>query len=601
MKRLIAMVAVIALVAGMASAAPTMYGSNGLFRTISAKNAGPMNYGIGAYVYGYKWDNDSTATSPKMGAMDMAIVPSGYFSINDMFELSFGMNYLMPSSYSEVGGTKTTYNPSGLGYTRVGLKGSFKAAESFVLGAYVGYDIGTLADTFRYHGPQENAVKYNGGIDARLLGDLKFGDGCLNINAGMYYDMTKIPETATLTDTTDSKGIYPNMSIPFGLGFSYDMGMIMPYAELQGVHVMDTFSYRNNAGTGTVKRGLLDNPMWAGLGVRLYFSGLNVTVGGEYNLQADSSANSPAFSDNEHWHAILGLAYAPKAEKGPKVPATGIIAGKVTDNKGKPLAATIMVAGMTYNADPATGNYTAAGLQITGMPVEVKADLKGYIAKTGSVLLVKKNKKTPATQDFVLELKPIPMSDVSGKITNYKAGAPVAATLTFKGKKTFTAKADANGAYSAKLDPDTYQVTASAEGYNDQKFTVTAADGKPIAKNVTIVMKKEVFSFSDINFATAKATITPAIETSLQPLLKVLLDNPDMKVEIAGHTDGIGSKTRNLKLSQDRADAVVAWLITKNVKANMTAKGYGSSVPVATNKTRAGRAQNRRIEINVVD
>jgi len=604
MKRIFAVFAVLALMAGMAMAQPSMYGSSGLFRTISAKNAGPKNFGIGVYAYGWKFDKDSTTTHPyKSGSMDMAIVPSGYFSLNDMFELSFGTNFLMPSSYVEIGGTKTTSNPSGLGDTRVGLKFSYKLSDNFVGGLYAGYDIATLADTFRYHGPQENAVKYNGGIDARLLADMKVGDGALNLNAGMYYDMMKVPDGSTLTDTTDSKSIYPNMKIPFGLGFSYDMGMITPYAELSAEYRMDTLPYLNNAGTGTIKRGFMDNPMWAGGGVRLYFSGLNVTLGGEYNLLADSSANSQSFNDTEHWHAIFGLAYAPKAVVGPKVPPTAILTGKVTDAKGKGLPATITAGGLTANTDPATGIYPLAGLPITKVPTEIKAVAKLYDSKSGSVILTKKNKKVPAVQDFALNLTPIPPSEVSGTIIDYKTGKPMAnATLTFKGPKTVTATTDANGKYTAKLEQGTYAATAVAEGYNPVNFTVVAKDGKPVMQNSGMVHQKEVFSFNNINFAAGKAIVTPEIATALQPLLKVMLDNPTMKVEIAGHTDAIGSKVKNLKLSQGRADAVVAWLITNNVQAaNMTAKGYGSSMPIAENKTKAGRAQNRRIEIKVVE
>lgn len=590
MKRLIALVAVIALAAGMASAAPSVYGSNGLFRTISAKNAGPMNYGIGAYVYGWRFVNDSTATSAEWTHMDINIAPQGYFSINDMIELSLGTTYRM---LSDKAGTYEN-KPSGLLDSRVGVKFSFKAAENITLGIYGGYDIPTLSDTFKYS--SDSAYKHNGMIDARALAGFGFGAANLDVNAGMWYDLDKFEVGGT-------DRWYPKMHIPFGLGFSYDMGMFMPYVEAQGVYSIDTTKYpKTGSTTGeTVKRGPLDNPTWVGGGVRMYFSGLNVTVGGEYNLQADSSSNSPWFSDGEHWHAILGLHYAPKAEKGPKVPATGIIAGKVTDKNGKPLAATISVAGMTFNADPATGNYTAPGIQIGAAPVEVKADLKGYIAKTGSVVLTKKNKKTPAPQNFVLDLKPIPQSDVTGKVIDYKTGNPVPATLTFVGKKTVTVKADANGNYATKLDADTYKVTATADGFNANSFSVTAADGKPVAKPVNMVKQKEVFSFSNINFAVGKATITPAIETALQPLLKVLLDNPDLKVEIGGHTDAVGSKIKNEKLSQARADAVVEWLIAKQVKAKMTSKGYGSSMPVATNKTKAGRAQNRRIEIKVAE
>jgi len=411
----------------------------------------------------------------------------------------------------------------------------------------------------------------------------------------MYMNMDK--------DSASGKTYYPNMHIPFGLGFSYDMGMITPYAEISGEYLLDTNKYpKTGSATETVKRGFMDNPMWVGAGARLYFSGLNVTLGGEYNLLADSSSNSPYFSDNEHWHAVVGLAYAPKAVKGPKVPPTASIAGKVTDAKGKGLAATVTAAGLTANTDPATGAYTLAGLPITKVPTEIKAVAKLYDSKSGSVILTKKNKKVPAVQDFALNLTPIPPSEVTGTIIDYKTGKPMAnATLTFKGPKTVTATTDANGKYTAKLEQGTYAATAVAEGYNPVNFTVVAKDGKPVMQNSGLVHQKEVFSFNNINFAVGKAIVTPEIATALQPLLKVLLDNPTMKVEIAGHTDNIGSKAKNLKLSQDRADAVVAWLITQNVKATMTAKGYGSTMPVVDNKTKANRAMNRRIEIKVAE
>ncbi|MDO8970257.1 MAG: hypothetical protein Q7U74_06185, partial [Saprospiraceae bacterium] len=219
MKRIFAMFAVLALVAGMAMAAPSMYGSNGLFRTISAQNAGPMNYGIGVNVYGWQFAADSSAAAPyKLTVRDIKILPSGYFSINDMLELSVGTGFWMPSANAKGGTMDTTINPSGLLNSRVGLKFSYKLSDNFVGGLYAGYDIATLADTFKSAG-----VDYKGGIDARLLGDLKLGDGCLNLNAGMYMEMD--------ADSASGETYYPNMHIPFGLGFSYDMGMITPYAE----------------------------------------------------------------------------------------------------------------------------------------------------------------------------------------------------------------------------------------------------------------------------------------------------------------------------------------------------------------------------------
>ncbi len=626
MKRTLALLVSLALVAGLASAAPSLYGSNGLFRTISAKNAGPMNFGIGAYVYGWKWDNDSTAATPyKTGAMDLTIVPNGYFSINDMIELSLATNYLMPSRYDEAGGIKTTVNPSGLGYSRVGAKFSLKAGETTTLGAYLGYDIGaTLADTFLKAGEtttlgaylgydigatladtfkQGTGYKYNGGIDGRLLAGFNFGQANLDLNAGVYYDMDQIPDYAT-ADTTDSKGVYPNMSIPLGMGFSYDMGLITPYVELQALYVMDTIKYpKTGSATETVNRGIMDNPAWIGAGLRFYVAnGLNITLGGEYNLQADSSANSPYFDDDEHWHAVFGLHYAPK-KVAEKVPATGIIAGKVTDKAGKGLAAVVTAAGLSANTDPATGAYQIAGIPVSATPVEVKADAKGYIAKSSSIVVTKKHKKVPAVQDFVLELKPIPASDVTGIITDYKDGKPLAnATLTFKGPKTVTAKTDAAGKYTAKLEEGNYQVNVAAEGYKPFTFNVTAKGGMPVKQDASLVKVAEKFAFSNVYFASGKATITPNAEAALEQIYKILKEHPELKVEIGGHTDNLGRKAANIKLSQARAEAVVQWLIAKGIPASqMTAKGYGPNEPVDTNKTKAGREKNRRIEVKVIE
>ncbi|PKL84099.1 MAG: hypothetical protein CVV24_01635 [Ignavibacteriae bacterium HGW-Ignavibacteriae-3] len=81
---------------------------------------------------------------------------------------------------------------------------------------------------------------------------------------------------------------------------------------------------------------------------------------------------------------------------------------------------------------------------------------------------------------------------------------------------------------------------------------------------------------------------------------KTLLKNPDMKIEIQGYTDNVGSESYNKKLGQKRADAVKDYLVSKGVAASrLTAMSYGESNPIADNKTADGRAMNRRIEFKV--
>ncbi len=101
-----------------------------------------------------------------------------------------------------------------------------------------------------------------------------------------------------------------------------------------------------------------------------------------------------------------------------------------------------------------------------------------------------------------------------------------------------------------------------------------------------------------VTFETGKSALKPESYTVLDIVAASLVANPDIRIEIAGHTDNTGSAATNERLSQSRAEAVRAYLASKAVAPDrMVAKGYGPSVPVATNATVAGRAQNRRVEL----
>lgn len=101
-----------------------------------------------------------------------------------------------------------------------------------------------------------------------------------------------------------------------------------------------------------------------------------------------------------------------------------------------------------------------------------------------------------------------------------------------------------------------------------------------------------------INFDTAKATIRPDSEKTLNQLLKLLNEHADWKMRVEGHTDNVGTAPSNLALSVKRAQAVVAWLTSNGVAAaRLTAEGYGQSRPIADNNTEDGRAKNRRVEL----
>jgi outer membrane protein OmpA-like peptidoglycan-associated protein len=99
-----------------------------------------------------------------------------------------------------------------------------------------------------------------------------------------------------------------------------------------------------------------------------------------------------------------------------------------------------------------------------------------------------------------------------------------------------------------------------------------------------------------ITFATGQAMITPTSDEVLNDVYAVLAANADWRLRIEGHTDNVGDKAANLKLSQARAGAVAAWLTGKGIDAGrLTTAGLGDTQPVAANTSEDGRARNRRV------
>jgi outer membrane protein OmpA-like peptidoglycan-associated protein len=109
-----------------------------------------------------------------------------------------------------------------------------------------------------------------------------------------------------------------------------------------------------------------------------------------------------------------------------------------------------------------------------------------------------------------------------------------------------------------------------------------------------------IVNMSDVLFDTAQYTLKPDAREKLAKVSGILLAYPDLKVQVEGYTDTVGSDEYNLTLSQHRADAVRDYLVSQGVNAaNTSSVGYGKSSPIADNATSAGRAQNRRVNLVV--
>lgn len=117
-----------------------------------------------------------------------------------------------------------------------------------------------------------------------------------------------------------------------------------------------------------------------------------------------------------------------------------------------------------------------------------------------------------------------------------------------------------------------------------------------------IVTKEAIVIVEKVYFRTNKTSIKPVSYNILDEVAGVMLANPDISVEVAGHTDSDGSDDSNLKLSQGRAESVVAHLVKKGVPEDrLTAKGYGEADPIDSNSSADGKANNRRVEFVIQD
>ncbi len=109
-----------------------------------------------------------------------------------------------------------------------------------------------------------------------------------------------------------------------------------------------------------------------------------------------------------------------------------------------------------------------------------------------------------------------------------------------------------------------------------------------------------IVSMSDVLFDTGKFTLKPGAREKLAKVAGILISYPGLDVEVGGYTDSVGSDAMNQTLSENRAGAVRDYLVQQGVAGNaVTAKGFGESLPVATNENAAGRQQNRRVELLV--
>lgn len=159
-------------------------------------------------------------------------------------------------------------------------------------------------------------------------------------------------------------------------------------------------------------------------------------------------------------------------------------------------------------------------------------------------------------------------------------------------------------AAAGKVDEKGCELDSDGDGVPDYQdecpFVIGVASNKgcpEVKREVRQLLNK---AMQGIQFEAGKATIKSSSNQILDLIAGIFIENSNYYVEVQGHTDNTGKHDQNMKISQKRADAVMNYLIKKGVPAErLSAVGYGPDVPIADNKTKAGRAKNRRVEFKI--
>lgn len=198
---------------------------------------------------------------------------------------------------------------------------------------------------------------------------------------------------------------------------------------------------------------------------------------------------------------------------------------------------------------------------------------------------------------------------ITGKVLDNN-GKPLTSNLFWSYVKDnevveYRVNSNADGEYSVTLPrQESFDFRVAKPNYMQVSGTLEVkADEHDIVKDFRLVRLEEeaVFQLENVEFEFAKAILTPASLKILEPVLATMNANTSLEIELSGHTDNVGGRPGNMKLSEARAKAVADHLIKNGIEASrIKSVGYGFDKPIASNNTPEGRQRNRRTELKIL-
>lgn len=257
-------------------------------------------------------------------------------------------------------------------------------------------------------------------------------------------------------------------------------------------------------------------------------------------------------------------------------------------------------------ANPNVEAYAPMELQEAGKAVQAAENAKktedilqlGYLAERKTQVAVTIADGKVAERDIdKLNVEKAQMNARKQTLEAERAKRETERAMSEAERARMAAAADAERAAIAKRQADAEAAKAAKAKAESDKLMEELASLKAQQTERGIVL-----TIGDVLFATGKADLSASAKKSVGTLAEFLQKNPNRNVLIEGHTDSVGADDYNLALSQRRADSVKDDLLENAIYAGrITAVGYGKKYPVASNDTAAGKAQNRRVDVVILN
>jgi len=424
------------------------------------------------------------------------------------------------------------------------------------------------------------------------LASTAWNDFEANLNLG-YSSYTQVYEDSVLGRVEQR-----DAALDIGLGIAWDA----PQAVLFTEFTMKSFLTRSDDPG-------YSSPARISAGVRLFEdTGSYLDIVGEYGLTDFDRDLSDPYATGilplpggvpGDWGIMVGLGFDSHMARPSS--GTGTVAGTILDaSDGSPLAGTVSFPESpvsSASADPVTGFFSAPVIPGT---IVVRAEAEGHVP--ASLTLVVEPGAT-ATADFRLAPTAPPDGALRGSVTDESTGAPLAALITVDGGSA-SVPASQDGLFDLVLPAGSWTIRAALEGYADETRTVQVAGGA--TSTVDFAMGRalesgETLSFANIYFESGSAVLQPSSFPVLDEVAGLLANSPGVSVQVVGHTDSDGSESYNQTLSENRAASVRTYLVQRGIASSrISTIGMGESSPVASNATPQGKAENRRIEFRIL-